>query len=71
MFPRGNTPETGARHLSRIMWKTLFELPGIVADYTIGTVVVIARLAVAEREASLPALPEASRAPTRSRRGAG
>ncbi len=49
MFRRVNQEETLIRYVSTNMMKKLSALPGMVADYTIGTVIVLALLATSER----------------------
>jgi hypothetical protein len=42
---RGNLPETGTRY-AELMFRTILELPSIVADYTVGVVIVLVQLAI-------------------------
>lgn len=49
MFRPLNQEETFRRYVNSIMMRRLVSLPGMVADYTIGTVIVLALLATSER----------------------
>jgi hypothetical protein len=58
MSRRRNTEETLNRYVNTNMMKRLSAWPGMIADYTIGTVIVLALLATSERR------PHTSRALT-------
>jgi hypothetical protein len=40
-LPPGNLEETGVRYRSPTMWKRILDLTGVVADYTVGTFIVL------------------------------
>lgn len=47
-----NMSETGVRYVE-VMFRNIFELPSIVADYTVGTVIVLMQLAIVRRRDSV------------------